>query len=229
MVFYICTMPVQPQRKSLFLINFLTGISDGLVLPLAACILALPFFMERPVIVIGIGLTTGFFGALVFGWARYSGEQEEILHKHPELGLEEAQREINLLRNIGIDDSLTEEMKAEMEQERKLWLKEVEENELGWEQQDKNRARRSAMHTGLGFFAGAVLVAVPFALVNRAPVSAVIPLLWILLCLFLLGWYKARLTGRKPLAAAAISGLRGLVIVVITGTIAWVISRMQQG
>jgi VIT1/CCC1 family predicted Fe2+/Mn2+ transporter len=222
-------MPVQTQQKSLFLVNFLTGISDGLVLPLAACIIAIPFFSGQPAMLSGTGLVTGLFGALVFAWARYSGEREEIHHKHPELGLEEAQREINLLRNIGIDDALTEAMKAEMEQERALWLKEVQDNELGWEQLDEKRARHAALHTGLGFFAGAVLVAVPFTLVNRALMSAIIPLLWILLCLLLLGWYKGKVTDRDPVRAAVFSALRGLVIVMIAGGIAWVVSRLRQG
>lgn len=222
-------MPVQTQPQSLFLVNFLTGISDGLVLPLAACIIALPFFMGQPAMLGGTGMVIGLFGALIFAWARYSGEQEEIHHKHPEHGLEEAQREINLLRHIGIDDALTEAMKTEMEQERALWLKEVQDNELGWEQQDKSRARRAALHTGLGFFAGAVLVTAPFALVNRAVVSAIIPLLWILLCLLLLGWYRGKVTGRDPVRAAVLSALRGLVIIVIAGAIAWVVTRLRQG
>ena len=229
MVFYICTMPVQTQQKSLFLVNFLTGISDGLVLPLAACIIALPFFLGSPVMLTGTGLAVGLFGALVFAWARYSGEQEEIHHKHPEHGLEEAQREIDLLRHIGIDDVLTETMKTEMARERVLWLKEVQDNELGWEQQDKQRARYAALHTGLGFLAGAVLVTAPFALVNPAIVSAIIPLLWILLCLLLLGWYKGKVTDRNPVHAAVFSALRGLVIIVIAGAIAWIVSRLRQG
>ena len=89
---YICSMSPQSQTRSLFLINVITGISDGLVLPLAACIIALPFFTGQSLMTAGTGVVLALLGALVFGWARYAGEQEEIHHKHPELGLEEAER-----------------------------------------------------------------------------------------------------------------------------------------
>lgn len=222
-------MSLESPTRSLFLINFITGISDGLVLPLAACMIALPFFGGRPLMIAATGVVLALLGASVFGWARYKGEEEEIHHKHPELGLEEAERELALLKNIGIDDALTESMKVEMEQERALWLKEIRENELGWEQHDKKRACRSAIDTAAGFFTGGILVALPFAVVSQDLLSLLIPLVWALLCMVLQGWLKGRITGRNPAGAAMLSGLRGVAIMIIAGLLAWIIFRLQRG
>ncbi len=86
--------------------------SEGLVLPLAACIIAAWLSAPPVFTAIGAGMVIALAGALVFGWARYAGEREEIRHKHPELGLEEAEKELALLKKIGIDVDLTENMKT---------------------------------------------------------------------------------------------------------------------
>lgn len=224
---YICTMSAQSQKPSLFPVDFLAGMSEGLVLPLAACIIALSFFDGSPLPAMVTGIAVALPGALVFGWARYSGELEEIQHKHPEHGLEEAEKELALLQHIGIDATLTEAMKAEMEQERALWLKEIQEHKLGWEQQDKKRAFRGAMHTAAGFFTGGILVAIPFISVTPERTSLLIPLVWAFVCLGILGWIKGRVTGRSPVGTAAMSSLRGVAITLVAGLVAWAVHHMK--
>lgn len=220
-------MPAARYTASLFPVDFITGLSDGLILPLAACMIALPFAQERVLAPVVAGLAVGLAGACAFGWARYAGEREEIDHKHPQLGLEEAERELSLLKAIGIDDGLTESMKAEMARERELWLREVQEHELGWEQADDARARRGALHTATGFLTGAVLVSAPFLLVHTFSLSLAGPLCWALFCLLVTGWCKGRLTGRPKIITAIVGAARGLTIMTVAAAITWAVIQLQ--
>ncbi len=220
-------MPDSRSTPSLFPIDFITGISDGLILPLAACIIALPFADERPLAPVAAGLTFALIGACAFAWALYAGEREEIGHKHPELGRAEAEKELALLQKIGIDEGLTAGMKAEMARERELWLREVQEHQLGWEQADSTRAWRGALHTALGFLTGGILVSAPFLYFQSFAVSLAAPLCWALCCLWVTGWSKGKLTGRPGRLTALISAARGLIMMLVAGGIAWAVMQMQ--
>lgn len=193
---YICVMPNEFTRSHLFLVNFLTGISDGLVLPFIACIIAYPFFRE-PGLLFFTGFIVAFTGAVVFGLARYFGEREEIHHHHPQLAHEDAEREEALMRHIGIADELTEDMKNQMAAERSLWLQEVQENEMGWERQDKKRALTGAVHTGAGFLLGGILACAPVYILLIQEALYYLPVMIMLLLLLAFDVLKARVTGQK--------------------------------
>lgn len=188
--------------SSLFPVNFITGTSDGLLLPAAACIIALPLRSGIAVIPFYAGLGISVAGAVVFGLARYFGEKEEISHHHPGLAAEEAAKELALLEAIGIAPELIDDMKPEMEAERMQWLREIKEHEMGWEEPDGKRARQSGIHTGLGFLAGGLWV----SLLAYLLLKGIFPL--VLLSVFfatagLFGWVKAGITD-KPRARMAV-------------------------
>ncbi len=199
-------------RQSLFAINFITGLSDGLSLSFAACIIAMPFCMANLWLTAWAGTGVALIGAIAFGMARFLGEKEEISHRHPELALEEADEEIALMQAIGIDPGLTQDMKAQMESERALWLKEIQEHELGWESYDSSRARKSGWQTAAGFLLGGVLVSLLFAGIADAWGSLYKAIPFILLLFYGLGWYKGNLTGKPAGRMAAYQLVMGLAV-----------------
>lgn len=165
---YICGMPTQTHTTSLFPVNFITGVSDGLVLPFAACTIAYPHGMDTYGL-IGIGIAVTLIGGAAYGLARFFGEREEIRHHHPQIALKEAEKEAELMTAIGIDKELTSDMQARMEAERASWLKEVEENEMGWNKYDTGRAVKSGLHTASGFLSGGLFICLPFLLFPAYP------------------------------------------------------------
>lgn len=193
---YICAMPTEFTRTNLFVLNCLTGISDGLVLPFIGCIIVYPFSRE-PGILFFTGAVIAFIGAVVFGLARYFGELEEIDHNHPQLALKDAEREEALMRHIGIADELTEDMKTRMAAERSLWLAEVQEHEMGWDKPDKKRAFAGAVHTGTGFLMGGLLACSPIYLLFVREDLYYLPVIIMLLLLMAFDWLKAIVTGQK--------------------------------
>lgn len=198
-------MPKRLKATSLFWVNFFTGISDGLVLPFVACTLAFPFFLPQAEYISLTGIIASLAGALVFGLARYFGELSEIVHHHPRLSLEESAKERALMHHIGIDPGLSRGMELEMDNEKRQWLDEVEEHDLGWEYLDKPRARRGALQTGLGFLCAGLLVQIPVRFFLQAYITYRIPTFIEVLpycfaplvALFIFGGCKAVYTGRK--------------------------------
>jgi vacuolar iron transporter family protein len=210
---------MKPAKNNLSLINFTTGISDGLILPFVSCLIASLHFIEHPWKLFGVGAIVALAGAIVFGLARFWGEREEIKHNHPQLAIDDARKETELMSAIGIDKELTLEMQVQMEQERALWLKEVRENDLGWEQYDNKRAIGSGFQTGLGFLTGGILVCAPFAFIQDEVISLIIPCIFYLALLFVFGWIKGKLIHTNPLRSALYKSAKGLMILVLTLTI----------
>lgn len=206
---------MRPVKNNLSRINFTTGISDGLILPFAFCIIAFAHLGHTPWKLPGIGFLVAFAGAIVFGLARFWGEREEIKHNHPEMAVEEAKEETALMNAIGIAKELTLEMQAQMEEERAQWLKEVQENDMGWEHYDNTRALKSGLQTGLGFLVGGILVCMPFAFIQEEVMRLVMPSIFYLVLLFAFGWTKGKLIDTNPLRSALYKTSKGFVVLIL--------------
>lgn len=212
---YICVVRMKPAKGNLSLVNFTTGISDGLILPFAFCIIAFAHLGHTPWKLSGTGILIAFAGAIVFGLARFWGEREEIKHNHPEMAVEEAREETALMNAIGIAKELTLEMQTQMEEEREQWLKEVQENDMGWERYDNTRALKSGLQTGVGFLAGGILVCVPFAFIQEGVMHLVIPCIFYLTLLFAFGWTKGTLINTNPWRSALYKTSIGFVVLIL--------------
>lgn len=211
---YICDMPAAAKR-SLFIVNFITGLSDGLKLPLVACLIALFVFTgdERWKAILA-GIAVSALGALVFGLARFLGEKEEIHHHHPRLAAKEAEKEAALMQAIDIDKTLSEAMLRQMEAEKEQWLKEIKENELDWERYDPKRARESGLHTAGGFLAGGLLICLTFYLFCIVYLqSPLIASLVSLIACYGFGWYKGRLLDHNAVSSGMLELGRGFTVV----------------
>jgi VIT1/CCC1 family predicted Fe2+/Mn2+ transporter len=208
-------MPLQHRKNSLFPINFTTGISDGLTLPFVACMIAFPFLANNALPVISIGLSVTLIGTVAYGLARYFGEREEIKHNHPEIAMGEAEQEIALMNAIGIDQELTQEMQAQMEAERALWLSEVREYGMGWEEDDAARARDSGLHTAAGFFVGGLAVTLSFYFVNADILRLVLPCAVFTLLYTFFGWLKGYYVSPNPFRYALIKSAKGMIILIL--------------
>jgi VIT1/CCC1 family predicted Fe2+/Mn2+ transporter len=198
---------MQPDKKksSLPTINFFTGASDGILLPFWLCIVLFAVFQDRISVILFIGLLLSFIGAVIFGLARALGEKNEIRHHHPQLSILEGEKEQGLLQHIGIETSLRMDMKVKMEEEKALWLKEIKENNLGWEKESPERAAIAGFQTAVGFLAGACLMLLPVYVLIKSGVlilsphpavfSIIVLFLWPLICLFIFSGYKSNYIG----------------------------------
>lgn len=70
--------------------------------------------------------------------------------------------------------------------------------ELGLEKPDPKRATKSALNIGLSYIAGGLVPLSPYFFVDAPEQGLKISVLVTLLCLFVFGYFKSRMTGIKP-------------------------------
>lgn len=188
---------MQTKPTSLLVINFITGMSDGMLLPLLCCIAGIFFPQNTPATVVIIGITCSITGGFIYAYARYKGEKNEIEHNHPSLSFSEKEKEKALMQKIGIDAHLAAQMQNDIESEQTLWLSEMEQYKMGWHQQDENRAKKAGLQTGMGFFSGGLLISILFFLSPDSNPELAILTFCITTLLFTFGWLKGLLLGSK--------------------------------
>lgn len=203
--------------SSLSLINYITGISDGLLLPVVPCaLLLLSGASSEAFLWCNIA---AFMGALAYGLARFLGERQEIKHHHPGFAKEELPQDEKLLKHIGIDENLVSDIMEQVGQEQELWLQEIRENDMDWEAYDPKRALKSGLQTGLGFLAGTYIGLLPF-LVLYNNISHIVIFLFTELCLlFAFGWLKGRYVYNNPLRYGILQVLLGVLLFLVLGMV----------
>jgi VIT1/CCC1 family predicted Fe2+/Mn2+ transporter len=211
---YICFMSQQESASSLSHVNFITGMSDGLLLPYGVCLVLMPLFAASFEKSMAIGFVCLTIGAVVFGWARFSGEKNEIHHNHPALAAEDAEKEKELMLQIGIEEKLTDDMQAQMTAERALWLKEITENKMGWEKADNKRAFKSALQTAFGFLLGGGSIFGALYISLRLMQLPMVFIFEALLLLIIFGAIKGGLVGKSLFKITSLQLLLGLGITV---------------
>lgn len=149
------------KDRVLFWVHFITGFGDGLLLPLTATLL-LACFTPIALGPVTAGLLITLLGALVFGWARYAGEYNEIRQHHPEHSRSEMERENALLHYIGIEKELIDTMQVDRDQEKEQWRTQLRENGMDWEKLNRSRALSGGLQTAAGFLCAGVLCLAPF-------------------------------------------------------------------
>lgn len=224
---YICHVNTSDAKRDLGFANFFTGIGDGLIIPFIVGMLVFSLTSRSSMAELALFVAM-VIGALAFALARYFGEVAEITHNHPTLSASESEKEQLMMEYIGIDSGLRMEMNGEIAQEKDFWLKEIRENQLGWETINKRRALKGAWQTGISFFCGGLLSFLLFLGVSRIYptfslrffLSTAIP---VLLLVTISGGWKARFTGRSFLKGALFSLIYCLFSLSMPALIAWLL------
>ena len=83
--------------------------------------------------------------------------------------------------------------------------------ELGLEKPDPRRATNSALNIGLSYVAGGIIPLSPYFFINNATEALEISVVATLICLFVFGYFKSKLTGVNPWMGAIKVTLIGAV------------------
>jgi vacuolar iron transporter family protein len=74
--------------------------------------------------------------------------------------------------------------------------------ELGLEEPDPRRATKSALNIGLSYVAGGLVPLSPYFFVDSPGEGLKLSVVFTLICLFIFGWFKSKITGVHPLWGA---------------------------
>ena len=142
-------------------------------------------------------------------------EVENLRHRE----LEETKE---FFANIGLSPALQDQATAEIAQDKDRWVDFMMKYELGLDKPDPKRATKSALNIGLSYIAGGVIPLSPYFFIADAKEALIYSVIATLICLFIFGFFKSKVTGINPwqgalrvtmigaLAAAAAFGVASL-------------------
>jgi VIT1/CCC1 family predicted Fe2+/Mn2+ transporter len=220
---YDVGMPTSPHAERHFtggalVRDVVIGMSDGLTVPFA-----LAAGLSGATAASRLILTAGFAeiaaGSIAMGLGGYLAAKSDAEHYASERAREarevrsvpdlEAQEIHDVFSAYGVSDEEAAPLVAALRRRPDAWVDFMMRFELGLEQPEPRRARKSAATIALAYVAGGLVPLAPylgFTAAERAlPVSAATTLV----ALFLFGWVKGRYTGALPMKSAVQTALIG--------------------
>jgi vacuolar iron transporter family protein len=216
-----------PHRHESRLADIILGGQDGLVNVLGV-ILGVAAATQDARIVIAAGLAATFAESISMGAVAYtstlanddlylSEREREYRHIHlaPDVEIEEIR---DIYRSKGFEGETLEKIVEVITSNPEVWVNVMMSEELRLTPPERTNALRSAVIVGLSALAGSIIPLFPFFFWNVS-MSIWISIVIAALTLFLVGFYKARVTVGKPFR----SGLQMAVIGTISALAGYVV------
>lgn len=192
------------MQSSDLLRDIVIGMSDGLTVPFALAA-GLSGAVSATNIIIIAGIAEIAAGSIAMGLGGYLAGKTEIDHYNSELKREydevekvpqkEKEEVKEFFQNLGLSEEVQQQAVAEMTKDKKVWVDFMMKYELGLDKPDPARARRSAFNIGISYIVGGIIPLSPYFFaadgITGLKFSAVITLI----CLFIFGFFKSRITG----------------------------------
>ena len=192
------------------------GMADGLTVPfaLAAGISGAVDSSTAAgnALVVTAGLAEIAAGSIAMGLGGYLAARAERDHYEAERRREEAEivekpaherREIvEIMARYGVPERDTTPLIAALERNPQHWRDFMMRFELGLEEPDPRRARRSAVTIALAYVVGGLVPLSPYVFAPRIGIALPISIALTLAALFGFGWLKGRFTGADPATSA---------------------------
>ena len=198
-------------KSSDILRDIVIGMSDGLTVPFALAAGLSGATADSGLVVIA-GIAEIAAGSIAMGLGGYLAGKTEQDHYNSELKREydevEKLRHIEIeetkefFANIGLSPALQDQATEEIAQDKDRWVAFMMKYELGLEKPDPARATKSALNIGLSYVAGGIIPLSPYFFVKDSHDALKISVIATLICLFVFGYFKSRITGVNPLWGA---------------------------
>jgi VIT1/CCC1 family predicted Fe2+/Mn2+ transporter len=196
------------MQSSDVLTDIVIGMSDGLTVPFALAAGLSGAVGDHVSLIWIAGIAEVAAGSIAMGLGGYLAGKTEIDHYNSELKKEywelEHKRELEIqeVRDVflewGLSNDTAEEATQEIIKDDKRWVEFMMKFELGLEEPDPKRARKSAFNIGLSYIIGGMVPLMPYFFVTNSidglKISAVITLV----CLYIFGFFKSKMTGINP-------------------------------
>lgn len=210
----------QHLKSSDLLTDVVIGMSDGLTVPFALAA-GLSGAVSSTSIIVIAGIAEICAGSIAMGLGGYLAGKTEQDHYKTELQREfyevdhlrdrEVAETKEFFANIGLSEELQDKATAEIAKDKKHWVDFMMKYELGLDKPDPRRATKSAMNIGISYVVGGLVPLSPYFFVQLPVTGLKISVLVTLLCLFIFGWFKSKVTGVNPWGGALRVTLIGAV------------------
>ena len=198
-------------RSSDFLRDVVIGMSDGLTVPFALAAGLTGAVANSSIIVIA-GIAEIVAGSIAMGLGGYLAGKTENDHYHSELKREydeveripemEKKEVQDFFENLGLSKEVQLKATEEIAKDKKQWVDFMMKFELGLEKPDPRRATKSALNIGLSYAVGGIIPLSPYFFIADSREALKFSVLATLICLFIFGYFKSKITGVPILSGA---------------------------
>jgi len=194
-------------KSSALLTDIVIGMSDGLTVPFALAA-GLSGAVDNSSIIIIAGIAEIAAGSIAMGLGGYLAGKTEQDHYNSEIKREyeeienlrhkEIEETKEFFANIGLSEELQEKATEEISRDKDRWVDFMMKYELGLEKPDPKRATKSALNIGLSYIAGGVIPLSPYFFISDSTIALEYSVVATLICLFIFGFFKSKITGVNP-------------------------------
>lgn len=198
-------------KSSDLLTDVVIGMSDGLTVPFALAA-GLSGAVSSTHIIVIAGIAEIAAGSIAMGLGGYLAGKTEQDHYNSERKREyyevdhlrdrEIEETKEFFANIGLSEELQNKATEEIARDKKQWVDFMMKYELGLDEPDPKRATKSARNIGLSYIVGGLVPLSPYFFVQSPTDGLKISVMVTLLCLFVFGYFKSKITGVNPLMGA---------------------------
>jgi len=198
-------------KSSDLLRDVVIGMSDGLTVPFALAA-GLSGAVDQSSIIVIAGIAEIAAGSIAMGLGGYLAGKTEQDHYSSEVKREydevenlrhkEIAETKEFFANIGLSPALQDQATEEIAQDKDRWVDFMMKYELGLDKPDPKRATKSALNIGLSYIAGGIIPLSPYFFIDDSVDALKISVIATLICLFIFGYFKSRMTGVNPLWGA---------------------------
>jgi VIT1/CCC1 family predicted Fe2+/Mn2+ transporter len=221
----------QHFRASATVRDIVIGMSDGLTVPFALAAGLTGITAATGIVVTG-GLAEIAAGAISMGLGgylaaktdleHYQAEQTREMHETQTVPEEEAEEVAAIFRGYGLSAAQVAPVVEALKARPKQWVDFMMRFELGLEEPQASRARRSALTIALSYVIGGMIPLAPYLVAGNVQTGLQASVAVTLIALFAFGYVKGWVTGSKPVRA----GLRTLLIGGLAAGAAFIIAKL---
>jgi len=209
------------------------GVSDGLTVPFALAA-GLSGAVQNNGIIITAGIAEIIAGSIAMGLGGYLAGKTEYDHYYSELKKEyyevdhlpdvEKKEIAEIFAGYGLDEQSQEIVVNDLAKDPKKWVEFMMRFELGLEEPDGNRAKKSAANIAISYIFGGLIPLSPYLFTDSPQQGLLFSIIITILALCTFGYIKSHLTGQSPFAGAFKTAAIGAVAAGAAFIIAKIIS-----
>ncbi len=217
-------------RSSDFITDIVIGMSDGLTVPFALAA-GLSGAVQSNTVVITAGIAEIVAGSIAMGLGGYLAGKTEQEHFQSELMREYAEvdtfpdkekAEVKFVfAQYGLNEQTQNFIAEELAKDKDKWVDFMMKYELGLDKPDVNRARNSAATIGISYIIGGLIPLSAYIFTHTPYQGLMISAMLTVVCLFIFGYFKSKVTGQPPLKGA----LKVTLIGIIAAAAAFIIAK----
>jgi vacuolar iron transporter family protein len=221
-------------QSSDVLTDIVLGMSDGLTVPFALAA-GLSGAVDSTSLIVLAGVAEITAGSIAMGLGGFLAGKTEQDHYNSELKREywevdnlpdkEEEEVRDFFSSLGLSKEVQNKAVVELTKDKDRWVDFMMKYELNLDKPDPKRARKSAFNIGASYIVGGLVPLSPYFFVTSTQQGLIISVIITLICLYVFGFFKSRITGVNPITG----GLKIMLIGALAAGVAFGVTRLIEG